>query len=280
MTALSRLSPQRRRVVVALLVVLAVVAVGIGAGTFFATRGGPGALARVGPAPQGEPGPVVLVPGYGGNRGSLALLADRLRADGRTVTVLTLPGDGTGDLEAQAALLDTTVEDLLRRTGAPSVDLVGYSAGGVVVRLWAKEYDADLARRIVMLGAPSHGASVAGLAGAFVPGACPVGCQQLSPGSALLDQLNTGDETPGGPAYLSVFSSTDEIVTPPETSRVSGATNVLLQDVCPGVTVRHGGLPNDPLPVALTLAALGPGPVPDPVAGDCTGTLALAGATR
>src|SRR3954452_19016427 len=80
---------------------------------------------------QARPGTVVLVPGYGGGRAALNRLAGRLEAQGRTTVVLTLPGDGTGDLLAQADTLDSAVRDALRH-GASSVDVIGYSAGGVV----------------------------------------------------------------------------------------------------------------------------------------------------
>jgi alpha-beta hydrolase superfamily lysophospholipase len=52
---------------------------------------------------QTRPGPVLLVPGYGGRKGALNTLAARLRADGRTATVISTPGVGNGDLVAQAA---------------------------------------------------------------------------------------------------------------------------------------------------------------------------------
>ena len=62
---------------------------------------------------QDRPGPVLLVPGYGGGTGALEVLAERIRATGRSATVVPLPGDGTGDLRAQAAALDRAVSDAL-----------------------------------------------------------------------------------------------------------------------------------------------------------------------
>ncbi len=85
-------------------------------------------------------GPVLLVPGYGGATAALDVLADALRQSGRDATVVALAGDGTGDLREQAEVLDDAVQRALERTGAASVDLVGYSAGGVTARLWARDF--------------------------------------------------------------------------------------------------------------------------------------------
>src|SRR5438034_4877296 len=91
---------------------------------------------------QSRPGPVLLIPGYGGSQAALSVLAARIRATGRSATVVTLPGDGTGDLGAQAAALDAAVT-AARQAGAPSVDVIGYSAGGVVARLWVARYGGE-----------------------------------------------------------------------------------------------------------------------------------------
>ena len=219
-------------------------------------------------APQDRPGPVLLVPGYGGGTAALEVLAAALRATGRSATVVPAPDEGTGDLQAAADALAVAVDDALRTSGAPSVDVVGYSAGGVIARLWAQDHAAQ-ARRVVTLGSPHHGTRVAALGAALAPGQCPVACQQLVPGSPLLDALNAGDETPDGPQWLSLFTADDEVVTPPESARLDGAVNVALQDVCAGAVVSHGQLPTAPLVQALVLQALSAAPLQPPAPADC-----------
>jgi triacylglycerol esterase/lipase EstA (alpha/beta hydrolase family) len=206
--------------------------------------------------PQDQLGPVVLVPGYGGGTDALEVLAEQLRAVGRDAVVVRLPGDATGDLRQQADALDGVISQELRG-GAPSVDLVGFSAGGVVARLWVDRHDGERkARRVVTLGSPHHGTDVAALALRIAPASCPVACQQLRPDSDVLRGLNDGDETPDGPQWVSVWTTLDEIVTPPDTARLDGAVDVRLQSVCPDARTAHGALPTDPLVQGVVLRAL------------------------
>lgn len=247
---LSSLSPPRRRLVLGLLAGLALLAVLVAVA---ALRAGEDARA----VDRGRPGPVLLLPGYGGGAGSLDELAGRLRAAGREVTVVEPPGDGRGDLRETAQQLDEVADDALD-AGAPSVDVVGFSAGGVVARYWAAELGgAAVARRVVTLGSPHHGTDVARIGAALAPESCPPGCRQLAPGSALLRALNADDETPAGPEWTSVWTDQDETVTPPDSARLDGATNVVVQQVCPGATVSHGGLVRSPAVAAIVLGALG-----------------------
>jgi triacylglycerol lipase len=223
------------------------------------------------PVRQDEPGPVLLVPGYGGGTGGLDELAVRLRAAGKQVSVLSLPGHGTGDLRKQADALGTAVHEAMVG-GAPSVDVVGYSAGGVVARLWARDDGGTgLARRIVTLGSPHHGTDLAAIAGVLAPKSCPLACQELAPGSDLLAGLNLGDETPSGPAWVSIWSSQDLVVSPPDSARLDGASNVVVQSICPGRQVDHAQLPTDAVVDALVLRALAPLPFVTPKAADCAG---------
>jgi hypothetical protein len=250
------LSPRRR----ALLAAVAVLVVAVAA---FAVWQSALDGRRAGPVPaQDQPGPVLLVPGYGGAVEPLRALAAGIEASGRRATVVQLPGSATGDLRAQAEALERSVDDALRG-GAASVDVVGYSAGGVVTRAWVEDHDgARKARRVATLASPHHGTDVAA-AGAAFSGGCPTACQQLVPGNPFLAGLPEPVPTP--PEWLSLWTVQDQTVTPPESARLAGAVNVALQSVCPGARVSHAELPSDPTVIRIVIDALGTGPmtVPD-----------------
>jgi triacylglycerol lipase len=251
------LSPRRRILLGGIALVVAVVAVVVGVRV---SRGQPEAV-------PGRPGAVLLVPGYGGSTTSLGELAARIRSTGRTATVVQLAGNGTGDLTAQARVLDGYVN---RAVGAGSgpVTVIGYSAGGVVAWLWYVDYGgATRAGKIITLGSPLHGARVAAVGTAYDPAACPVACEQLAPGSALLTRLQ--QSTQQRPPWLSLWSIDDRTVQPPDSARLPGAVNVPLQSVCPGVDIQHSQLPTAPLVVGLVLSTLAGNRVTAPAPGDC-----------
>jgi len=264
---LGSLSPRRRVLVIGLALVVAAGAVT--AVVAVAASGGSDVTVAGYPA-QNRPGPVLLVPGYGGQTSSLFPLAARIRSTGRQATVISLPGNGTGDLNADADVLNTAVDQALR-SGAPSVDVIGYSAGGVVVLLWARHDDGSgKARRIITLGSPFHGAQLAAAGEALVPGACPTACQQLVPGSPLLAGIN-GTPVPSRPPWLSLWTTDDETVDPPTSANLAGAMNVSIQSVCPAEQISHGQLPSNPVVTRIVLQAIGPGPVRAPTSADCGG---------
>lgn len=261
MIVLASLAPARRRLVVAV-VATAILLAAVGA--LVAVTGH---RARGPAVAQDRPGPVLLVPGYGGSPTALLPLAEALRSSGRQVRVVTLPDNAEGDLDTQAVALGAAVTAVRQRTGAGSVDVVGYSAGGVVARLWVRNHGgAGVARRVVTLGSPQHGTELAAL-GALVAGACPVACQQLAPSSSVLAALNRGAETPAGPSWLSLWTTHDTIVVPPESAELAGAINLSVQSLCPGDAVDHGGLPRDHVVQRVVLRALAASPMTVPTTG-------------
>jgi triacylglycerol lipase len=272
------LSGRRRLVVTAVGLVVVIAAAGAGIVAATGTAATPARrlhdaqAARpatpAGPA-QDRPGPVLLVPGYGGDTGSLNVLASRIRASGRPATVLKLPGPGTGSLIADAAVLNAAVDRALRR-GAPSVDVIGYSAGGVVALLWARhDHGAARARRIITLGSPFHGTQLAAIAQELLPGECPAACRQLVPGSSLLGSLDVASPA-GLPPWLSLWSTDDIVVTPPDSARLPGAIDVAVQTVCPELKLSHTQLPSSPAVIAMVLAAIGRAPLTRPLPAACS----------
>jgi triacylglycerol lipase len=262
---LGALSPRRRILVAGLALLVALAAAAAVAAAVRGSGSGP-----AGYPPQDRPGPVLLVPGYGGQTGSLSELASRIRATGREAIVVRMPGNGTGSLNVDASVLNSAVTQALRG-GAPSVDVVGYSAGGVVTLLWAREDDgAAKARRVITLGSPYHGASIAAGAAGFVPGACPPACQQLVPGSSLLTEL-AASPAPARPRWMSLWTTDDQVVTPPASARLAGAINVPIQSICPSERISHDQLPTNPVVTAIVLQAIGAGRLRNPTSADCAG---------
>jgi triacylglycerol lipase len=265
---LSAMAPARRRLVLAVAVLLAVAVVVAGVLLVVRTMRGTPAASAPAEVPQDQPGPVLLVPGYGGSVSELNRLGTALRSQGKDVTVVRLPDNGLGDLRVQARTLSAAAAAARARTGAPSVDVVGYSAGGVVARYWVQDLGGrGQTRRLVTLGSPHHGTEVAEL-GTLFAGACPVACQQLLPSSPLLGALDE-DTAQGGPRVVSIWTTQDDVVLPPDSARLAGALNLTVQSICPGSRVRHSGLPTDPLVQGIVAAQLGSGPPQQLGSADC-----------
>lgn len=248
---LDSLSPPRRRLAIAILMAGIIVILVLG---LLALRsGGSGSVA------QDQPGPVLVVPGYGGKLSSLDPLVAELKREGRTVVVVMPTDGGTGDLRVQAKRLGAAASKAMKDSGASSVDVVGYSAGGVVARLWVRDNGgASVARRVLTIGSPHHGTDIAALA-AEVAGGCPTACEQLAPDSDLLRALNAGDETPAGPQWITVRSTSDQVVTPSDSASLADALDLVVQEFCPAATTSHSDLPGDPLTIAALQTTLLPG---------------------
>ena len=85
----------------------------------------------------------------------------------------------------------------------------------------------------------------------------------------MLRQLNSGDETPDGPSWVSIWSTADTTVTPPDSARLDGALDVAVQSVCADSRVAHGDLPADALVQGMVLAELAAGPAVELGSADC-----------
>jgi triacylglycerol esterase/lipase EstA (alpha/beta hydrolase family) len=187
--------------------------------------------------PDGHP-PLVLVHGLGGNRGNLLPLAWYLRLHGRKRSYcvhfepprvsVDAPTDAAADeaggpaaagIPALAAALARFVEDVKAATGAPEVDLVAHSLGGIVARLALLDHGlAGSVRTLVTLGTPHQGTHPARYAN--TPCA-----RDLRLDSPLVARLRTAG-WPEGVRGVTFWSRNDLFVLPAESATVPGAEAV------------------------------------------------------
>ncbi len=120
-----------------------------------------------------------------------------------------------------AQLVKQKVDSVTLATGAPKVDLISHSMGGLSTRYYTGTLGgAPKVDAWVSLGGPNHGTTTANL--------CSLqSCLEMRPGSGFLVALNTGDETPGASRYATWRTPCDEATTPVESVSLSGATNIL-----------------------------------------------------
>lgn len=238
-----------------------------------------------------HPRPVVLVHGLGATMAvNWSFLAPRLRAAGYCVFALTYGVDprtaalpyapgGVVAMERSAPALAAFVDFVRVLTGAREVDLVGHSEGTVMPRYYLSRLGgARAVRRFVSLAPLWRGTEVGGAAFLrdigerlgiarpvidLVAGLCGA-CPELLRGSPFLRDLNAGGEAVAGVSYTSIVTRYDELVVPYTSGilRAPGATNVVLQRVCPFDLSEHLALAFDPAVAALVLRALDPALAP------------------
>jgi triacylglycerol lipase len=190
-------------------------------------------------------------------------VSPQIKAAGYCLFALEYGDRGTGDIAASAGQLARFVDAVLAATRARKVSMVGHSQGGMMPRHYIKFLGgATKVDDLVGLAPSNHGTTNPG---AFVAGetVCPA-CDQQRAGSAFLQRLNAGDETPGSVSYTVIQTSYDEVVTPYTSAFLAGGANtanVLLQDACPAHVIDHHFMPHDRLAISWALQPLGrPGP--------------------
>ena len=207
-----------------------------------------------------HPVPVILVHGtFGDMTVSWNVVSPALKAAGYCVFALDLVRRGMAPIDQSADKLAAFIDEVIQRTGAARVSLVGHSQGGMLGRYVAKfRGKAAVIDDIVGLAPSSHGTT-----NPLAPGAgllCPA-CAEQAAGSAFMTRLNARPEAPPPPTYTVVSTRYDEVVTPYQSQALEGATNVVLQDRCPEDITDHVGIIYDPVALQWTLNALErPGP--------------------
>jgi triacylglycerol lipase len=189
----------------------------------------------VAPAAAATPhDPIIFVHGWKENSSIWSRQIANFQADGWTAAELNPWDYNTSQSNVTTAnQLRDKVNSVLAATGNSKVDIVTHSMGGLNSRYYIKFLGGtDKVDDWVSLGGPNHGTNQAY--------ACPeVSCVEMRPGSAFLNNLNAGDETPGLVNYGTWWSPCDEVISPQTSTILSGARNT--QTAC----MSHLQLPFD-----------------------------------
>jgi triacylglycerol esterase/lipase EstA (alpha/beta hydrolase family) len=211
-----------------------------------------------------QPTPVVVLHGLTANKDEdLNVLQANLAKKGYCTFSLTYGEDamnpfvgGRAPIEASNTEISAFIADVLGRTHAAQVDIVGHSEGGFM-SLYVTKFGnlQGRVRKVVAIAPPTHGtqfvANVAQLRDAVSFGrvffermatattfpAVP----ELLPGGTAVAALESGPIAQPDVQYTIIQSRQDEMVTPVETAfvREPGVRNVFVQDFCPIDPVGH-----------------------------------------
>jgi triacylglycerol lipase len=178
-------------------------------------------------SPQGNR-PILLVHGYFSNRGIWWTMRRRLAKAGLGPIYTVSLNTPFGSIDRMVPTLTKCVAEILKATGAPTLDIVAHSMGGLVTRAMmvddaiSQEGNVAVGLRIgkfITLGSPHHGTKIA-KAGI---GECVV---EMREDSAWLKLLEKREESTAKPITTSIYTMNDDLVYPPETARLNWAENV------------------------------------------------------
>lgn len=228
-----------------------------------------------------HPDPVVLVHGTLENLGSnWVALSPMLKNAGYCVYALNYGMNffsagrfgGLTDIADSARELRSFVDEVISKSGATKVDIVGHSQGGMMPNYYIKRLGgAAKVDTLIGLSPSNHGTTLSGLVtlGAnmnvlgFVNSILVLGTpglEQQEVGSSFQRALWADGDTVPGVRYVVIQTTHDEVVTPYANAFLSGpnVTNILIQNQCPDDGVGHIGMFLDSPTLQNVLNQLGP----------------------
>jgi len=199
--------------------------------------------------------PVLLIHGTGADASIWQLnYVPLLSSRGFDVCTVTLPYHSWGDIQGATDYVVHAIRIMAARYDR-SVALIGHSQGAAEM-VWAIKWWPDIGPLIsdyIALAGANHGAPIAEQV--CILGICPPAAWQLKPESQFFATMNADDETPGALPYTSIYSETDTTAVAP-TSIIKGASNIAVQQLCPGRQVGHAQMLSDAVAFALVMDAL------------------------
>ena len=165
--------------------------------------------------------PVVLLHGYAQHAANFLWLMRRLRGDGWLHLYSVRHTAMRGDIEQSALRLGDAIDRIRRESGAPFVDVIAHSMGGLVARACIRARGAGSGiGRLITLGTPHQGTRALGWLGRDRMVA------QMRPDSPVFGRLAADDPVPSIVDCISIYSADDALVVPASAAYYPGAFNI------------------------------------------------------
>ena len=161
---------------------------------------------------------IVLVHGWLGSGFDLLYIQTRLSRDGYNAEPVSFTNRGVaGSIADYSAELAVALREL---PGRQEIILICHSMGGLVARHCVRNNVDIPVRKVITLGTPHHGTTNSRLAPDKSTSA-----KEMAPGSDFLKALSTPSEAVPGVQFYSIWTPTDGVVSPAESSVMCGAVN-------------------------------------------------------
>ena len=193
------------------------------------------------------------------------------------------PIQATDDIRRSGEQLAAEVQRVLDETGAPKVILIGHSQGGGILPAYYINNlgGADKVSQVIGIAPSNHGTDGSGLVGlqslpilgpllTGIANALGPALLQQTVGNDFQQEVYGNGDTRPGVLYTMIISRNDEIVTPYTQQLLDGpnVTNIVLQDLYPGLPAGHLGVVLSPQVWSVVLDALASNPAANPVLQD------------
>ena len=191
------------------------------------------------------------------------------------------PIQATDDIRQSGLELAAEVDRVLAETGAPKVILIGHSQGGGILPVYyINNLDgADKVSQLIGIAPSNHGTDLDGLIGlqnlpflgplvVAVENILGQALEQQALGSPFQQEVYGNGDTRPGVLYTTIASMNDEVVTPYTQQALDGpnVTNIVIQDLYPGLPAGHLGVVLSPQVWSVVLDALASNPQANPLA--------------
>ncbi len=175
-----------------------------------------------------NPRPILLVHGIFHNRSAFISLKRRMQKEGWDNIYTLNYSTSHGNILQMVENLSDRVDDIIKKTEAPQIDIIAHSLGGLVARTYMSLGEGrGKIKKLVTLGTAHQGTQMSILAKGMGRGALD---GDLKPKSYLINLLST-TALPRGSELVSIFSNFDWTVIPATNAEAVGLPETSIKNI-------------------------------------------------